>query len=366
MSIEKLMNIASVGSCIILISVIVVATVSIVKKDDSKKMILIKGSLGVAAFVAAQTVAFLLIRLTGALRNENVSQSSMRMQLLYGYDVVHSIYLAMLYFICFMVVIVLWRSIVEKAWIKEYLLYILIPVYQLVLITTYFAGCSQITEEELQVGLLLTAFSLFINFCIIYLVNGTLKKIQAERELKALNEQRQIEAKYYEMTQQNMKEMKEVRQDYGDQLQQIYSLLESGENTADIQKLIDASNEKMKNSAMKRYCENSIVNAILAIKLKAAEEKGIKVECECKIAEQLDMEMIDLCSLFTNLIDNAVEACEQMETDADRWIRVRAGERAGVLGIKVENTYFNPPVYEKGQIVTGKKTGRIMVMVLNW
>ena len=37
MSIEKLMNIASVGSCIILISVIVVATVSIVKNDSDKR-----------------------------------------------------------------------------------------------------------------------------------------------------------------------------------------------------------------------------------------------------------------------------------------------------------------------------------------
>ena len=357
MDINTLRIIANIGSIIVLFSVIGVTTISIVKKDIITKQLGVVGLAEVAAFFVALCGSSLLLKLTGFLRNElgELSLQYPNEQLVYGYDVLHSIYLAMLYFICFMIVVVFWRNIVGKEWIKEYLLYILIPIYQLVLITVYFTGCDEITQNELQVGLLLTAFSLFINYCIIYLVNGTLKKIRAERELKALNTQRQIEAKYYEMTRQNVKEMKEVRLDYGNQLQEIYALLERGEDTANIQKLIDDSNEKMQKNFVKQYCDNSIVNAILAIKLQAAERMGIKVDCDCKITEHLEMEMIDLCSLFTNLIDNAVEACEKMPTDSDRWISVHAGEKAGVFGLKVENSYSQPVRYEKGQIVTGKK-----------
>lgn len=354
MSMEDLKIIARIGRIIVLLSVICVTTVSIVKKDFKTKQLVVVGISEVAAFAVAVSGSLLLLNLTGFIRNEWGEMNPQQPNVQPEYEVLHSIYLAMLYFICFMTVVVLWKSIVEKEWIKEYLLYILIPVYQLVLIVVYFVGCDEITLSELQVGLLLTAFSLFINYCIIYLVTGTLKKIRAEKELKTLNEQRLIEAKYYEMTQQNMQEMKELRLDYGNQLQEIYALLERGEDTANIQKLIDVSNEKMKKNSVKRYCGNSIANAILAIKLQAAEEQGIRVECECRIAEQLKMEMIDLCSLLTNLIDNAVEACENMPADSDRWIRVHAGERAGVFGLKVENSYSQPVIFEKGQIVTSK------------
>ena len=36
----------------------------------------------------------------------------------------------------------------------------------------------------------------------------------------------------------------------------------------------------------------------------------------------LDMKPVDICTIFANAIDNAIEACEKLEEKSDRWIKL--------------------------------------------
>ena len=83
------------------------------------------------------------------------------------------------------------KGFADRFWIKEYLLYIMVPFYQLILFFIYYRNCGKIADKELTAGVLLVSFSLVIDFSIIYLVNGMLKKIQLEKEVTALSAQRQ-------------------------------------------------------------------------------------------------------------------------------------------------------------------------------
>ncbi|MBR5801027.1 MAG: sensor histidine kinase [Lachnospiraceae bacterium] len=283
--------------------------------------------------------------------------------MLYGYDsmyahteyvVLSSIYSTLIFFVLFMILLVLWKGIVDRFWMKAYLLYIIVPFYQLILILIYYATCKNLEEIELTIGVILVVFSLIIDFSLIYLVGGMLKKEQVEKELTALYAQRQTEQQYYEMAVNNMTELKEIKQNYTGQLQNIYDLLENGENNSEIKDLLDRSSQKLQATALKRYCENAIVNAILTIKSAAALEKGIDVDCACGVPESVGIEAIDLCSLFANLLDNAIEACEKSEDTMQKAISIHAGVRGGYLTIKTENTYSQPVVREKGKFLTSK------------
>lgn len=70
------------------------------------------------------------------------------------------------------------------------------------------------------------------------------------------------------------------------------------------------------------YAENFLVNAILAGRLGPARARGIRVECAANVPEELPITDADLTTLLSNLLDNAVEACERLPADTGRFIRL--------------------------------------------
>lgn len=75
---------------------------------------------------------------------------------------------------------------------------------------------------------------------------------------------------------------------------------------------------------------NKVVDVLLYQKKQAAQNRKIKWECDVRIPRQCCINEFDLCILFGNILDNAVEACERVacgETGdgAERFIEIQAG-----------------------------------------
>lgn len=92
--------------------------------------------------------------------------------------------------------------------------------------------------------------------------------------------------------------------------------------------------KKMENGAGIADCEeatgNRVVDVLLNQKRKLAQGQGIVWESDVQIPGQCGISEMDLCILFGNILDNAVEACERSgereDGQEDRpFIRVRAG-----------------------------------------
>ncbi len=86
------------------------------------------------------------------------------------------------------------------------------------------------------------------------------------------------------------------------------------------------------------YAENFLVNAILAGRLGPAQERGVKIVCKVSVPEELPMADADLCTLLSNLLDNAAEACERLPKSADRFIRLSLEVRQDLLLITCVNS----------------------------
>ncbi len=323
-------------------------------KDSLKKRILL-GGLQTLLYLFSKRAAGILFQLTIEIQGISLNQEYGYHKSDPGYLLLFNIYFVLVLFTLFMLFFILWKRLVEHFWIKEYLLYVIVPLYQLTLVWIYFAACKEIGKAELITGILLLIFSLIIDFGILHMVTGMVKKIEIEKELTVLYTQRRTEQKFYEIARQNMEDMSRLRHSFGEQLQTLYQLIEQGDNTEEVKEILDASSEQLQTHSMKRYCENSIVNAILMTKIKMAEEKNIEIECKCNVPEDIKMELIDLCSLFANLMDNAIEACEKIQDKSKRWISVRVNINSGYLIIKVKNSYSIPVVEEKGKILTSKR-----------
>ncbi len=67
---------------------------------------------------------------------------------------------------------------------------------------------------------------------------------------------------------------------------------------------------------------NVMVDAILNSKLTMIKEKGIQVDVTAIVPQDVPFSGIDLSVLIGNLLDNAMEACMQMNNEDERFIRI--------------------------------------------
>lgn len=86
---------------------------------------------------------------------------------------------------------------------------------------------------------------------------------------------------------------------------------------------------------------NTALDAILSTKIAIAESKGISVNTKIQIPEDISVEPIDICVIFGNALDNAIEACERSNM-SHKQISVTIICRDEAVLCKVVNTTSKP------------------------
>lgn len=106
------------------------------------------------------------------------------------------------------------------------------------------------------------------------------------------------------------------------------------------------------------WCKNIVINILLEDKEQIAHKYGITFTAVLDIPENLTISPTALCSVFANLLDNALEAAEQIES-GEKWISVKATVIAGFLVLKVENTCQPADNRRNPRKIFKKKTGEV-------
>lgn len=95
------------------------------------------------------------------------------------------------------------------------------------------------------------------------------------------------------------------------------------------------------------YCEDEVMNAVLSVYGQMAENAGIEVSIRVELPEELSISGEEMSLVFANGIENAINACHQMDSSDERKISVVCSPVGSQLFIEITNTYtgkilFNP------------------------
>lgn len=254
-----------------------------------------------------------------------------------------------------MLVVAVYRKRCKGAYLREALLILIIPVYQTVLVLCFFLACRVQTLSVLLFGMMLAVFSWAINIVVVWSLDRLEEKRRLERKLAQLYVQRQAELDYYRLNRANVEKMKQVKEELLAQLSQAERLIDCQNGFEDVKSVLDAAYQRMKRTQIYRFCDNPLLNSILSMKVKQAGEKGIRAEIRVYAPKEIAADPIDLCSLFCNLLDNAIEACERIEDQTRmRYLCVKADCRQGCLVLQVINSCEGKLRRNGDTFITGK------------
>lgn len=172
-----------------------------------------------------------------------------------------------------------------------------------------------------------------------------------ERSTRAF-QQRVLTQQYDEIKQMYL-DMRGWRHDYHSHIQSVKAYLAMGQ-LPQAQAYLEELEADL--SHVEQYIRSGhlMVDAILNSKLSLAKKAMIRVDCTAQLPEELVLSDVDLCVLLGNLLDNAIEACEQIEPEA-RFLRIYMTLNKKQLYISVQNAAKEILNFNERHYITSKR-----------
>ena len=103
---------------------------------------------------------------------------------------------------------------------------------------------------------------------------------------------------------------------------------------------------------------NRMLDMILNEKLKEAKDKKIDMQISTEVFTTLPFTDREIISLFGNLLDNAIEACERI-TDKNTWIHIKMKKKNQLLYFEIKNTTEHTVQPVPGKFISTKTNGTL-------
>ena len=203
----------------------------------------------------------------------------------------------------------------------------------------------ELVVHNLQVLLIVLALAVVaaIGLLVAIVVVARYEKLELEKVLWQGREQ------HYRNLEQSQFKISRLRHDMANHLTAM-----TGLNDAEMRCYLDRLVESPAMKTERRFCENEVANAVLTSKVFLMEEAQIPYKIEMELGKDIPVVDVDLCALFANALDNAIEASRKMPVE-DRMVVAHAKAGNGLFMLEVRNQANATPKWQNGQIVTSKK-----------
>ena len=167
----------------------------------------------------------------------------------------------------------------------------------------------------------------------------------AERQ-KHFVEEQQVKAmkKRLEEAENFYGSIRKVRHEMKNHMANIKGLAGAGEY-GEIEDYIRRMNETMQKLEYKYVTGNAVTDVIINDKCRRAEKVGIRFDADFRYGGEIPV--FDLGIILNNLLDNAIEACEKLETGKG-FIRLSLKRKKQFLMLYVENSFDGAVPVSKG------------------
>ena len=210
-------------------------------------------------------------------------------------------------------------------------IFIIFPVSQILMLVGDYMASGKL-DTFASIGVIA---SIIADVIILFaLIHGE-KKEKIEKDLEKVKYLNEIEHEKNEIMERNQKKLYEMRSDFERRMQEINENMEQG-NIEEKNRKLEELQEKLESTRPNIYCKHTVTNAVLNEKEKKCKELGFSIDMDVLIPNEIKMAPLHMCSIFSNQLDNAIEAVSELAAE-NRQIKLSAIVKDKYLVIKVIN-----------------------------
>lgn len=211
--------------------------------------------------------------------------------------------------------------------------------------TSFFLFWLFYNQKEFgQIELLLCTSMIFLINLFVFLLYDGLKESLAMK----------YKMREYDMVLQTNQRLRQQSHDFQKHISMIAYLNENNEHQ-EIEKYLSELKEIVYVERKYSDSQNIVFDYVLNYKIQQASQKGISINLRIKIPFELEISIHDMNILFSNLLDNAMEAVENME---EKKIDVQVIYQKKKLFIEIQNPYDGTFVKKQGDMLITTKTNQ--------
>ena len=252
-------------------------------------------------FIASDTLLYILLMPFAGDIQSKIMQP--------GFDrMVGKIMTCLLLFWIIILVIKILKKKVEVVPFKYWILICLIPIISIFIlrVTTWIIKSNIPSGNIIIIFILLGIF--YINFAVFDLIESYSKQIK----LKVMEELFERETENYKMLEITERELKTLKHDINNHICSIEAMLKQGEISTAKEHLHSLKTITDELGSVV-YTGNLAIDAILNSKGVIAHEFGLSYSIRASLFTPITIEPVDICIIFGNAIDNAIEACNRIK-----------------------------------------------------
>ncbi|NLW71006.1 MAG: sensor histidine kinase [Eubacteriaceae bacterium] len=257
----------------------------------------------------------------------------------YAYSLVTLLILMVLYVVVNYITYILLKRILTLKIKFTGSIFVLVPVSQIALFASFlmlYYRANRLNIPSNAFGWLGCAVAIIGDVLLVITYRDLRKTDRIEATLAFLEQQQQSGFDELKNITAIEKRQQIINHDLKNQLVTATMLLSENKIEA-AKESLNALSDIIKTSEKRIYCENSVVNAVINYKVTLAQKDEITINSKLFLPEDILISSMDLCSVFSNVLDNSMRAVKDYYEDADRVINLVCAASNGYLVIKSDN-----------------------------
>lgn len=230
------------------------------------------------------------------------------------------------------------HSVIPK---KQLILYVLLSLGSIVNIclNAKIGYSSIIRESDKYIGYLTIIITVFINLYIMRLLDYIIENQKLKSKIALSEQQANLQLKYYKQLDANYQKSLQIIHDIDKHVNTIEHLYKSDEfDKAD--NYIKGVDKLISDFVLFPYSSNTVLNLILNEKRIIAEQNNILFKCSIEQISWDFMEDIDITTIFSNLLDNAISASASCMSNKEISITISSHNNFVVINVRNSCSFY--------------------------
>lgn len=202
-----------------------------------------------------------------------------------------------------------------------------------------------------------------IYYVVIEMLEQSEKNVFLTANNEMIKQQLGYQSNYYKKFGVCIEETKKGEHDLRHHLNTVLGLVQQ-KNNEKVEKYISELLGNRLSISDVLYCRNDAVNAILGYYVNTCKQAAIDFSIATKVPNDLEIDETDLCVIFGNVLENALEACRRMTT-GNKFINISSQFLNNKLYITVDNSFEGTLKLQDGIYLSRKRDSEAGIGMLS-